>query len=142
MDDIFESILNSVKKMLGLMPEYTEFDADIVMNINAALSTLRQLGVGPSNPFLIKGAEETYADYLGEDCKETSYVKMYLYYKTKLGFDPPQSSLVAESIKEMINETEWRMMQNVNLTELSKDEEEKEPDTEDPSGGEIEDAGQ
>lgn len=135
MDDIFESILNSVKKLVGLVPEFTEFDADILMNINAAIFTLRQLGVGPRKQFTVTNAEQTYADYLGKDCTETSQVKMYLYYKTKLAFDPPQSSLVAESIKEMIQEAEWRLQANVELTELFKVEED--PGAEE--GGEKED---
>lgn len=104
-----ESILNSVKKLLGILPETTEFDPDIIMNINAAISTLRQIGVGPNEPYLVTDAEQTFSSFLGEDSKETSLVKMYLFYKTKIGFDPPQSSIVMESIKEMIKETEWRL---------------------------------
>lgn len=109
-NDIKDSILNSVKKQLGILPEMKEFDQDIIMNINAAILTLKQIGVGPQDePFLVEDETQTYSDYLGEDSKETSYVKMYLYYKTKLGFDLPQSSIVVETIKTMIAETEWRL---------------------------------
>ena len=137
MDDIFESILNSVKKLLGLTPEFTEFDVDVLMNINAAIFTLRQIGIGPKKQFTVTSADQTYADYLGEGCPEINQVKMYLYYKTKLGFDPPQSSLVAESMKEMIAEAEWRLQANVELKEFSvawKEEETETPeeDKEDP----------
>lgn len=104
-----DSILNSVKKLLGIEPDYTEFDVDIMLNINASISTLSQIGVGPYDGYIVTGADNTYDDYLGEDCPETSMVKMYLFYKTKLGFDPPQSSIVAEAIKEAIKETEWRL---------------------------------
>lgn len=107
---IEDSILESVKKMLGIQSDYEEFDPDIIMNINAAIATLRQIGVGPQEElFMITGSNETYSDFLGEDNKEVPQVKMYLFYKTKLGFDPPQSSLVAESVKEMIREAEWRL---------------------------------
>lgn len=107
---IEDSILESVKKMLGIQSDYEEFDPDIIMNINAAIATLRQIGVGPQEElFMITGSNETYSDFLGEDNKEIPQVKMYLFYKTKLGFDPPQSSLVAESVKEMIREAEWRL---------------------------------
>lgn len=107
--DVQESILNSVKKLLGIEPDYTDFDPDILMNINAAIMTLRQLGVGPIEGFMITSADETYEDYLGEGNLETSSVKMYLFYKTKLGFDPPQSSTVMTCIKEAIAELEWRL---------------------------------
>lgn len=105
-----ESILMSVKKLLGILPGSTEFDADIIMNINAAFFTLSQLGVGPSDGFVITGDMETFEDFLGADSTiEQNQVRMYLFYKTKLGFDPPQSSIVMESIKEMIREAEWRL---------------------------------
>ena len=40
------SILNTIKKMLGLDANYTTFDTDIIVHINSALMTLTQLGVG------------------------------------------------------------------------------------------------
>lgn len=104
-----DSILNSVKKLLGIEPDFTEFDIDVMMNINAAIMTLKQLGVGPSDGYTVTSADDTYEDFLGEDNEETPQVKMYLFYKTRLGFDPPQSSVVVEAIKEMIRETEWRL---------------------------------
>lgn len=107
--DMEKSILNSVKKLLGLHPECHEFDPDIIMNINAALFTLRQIGVGPEEGFTISGEEETYEDFLGEGNKEINQVKMYLFYKTKLSFDPPTSGTVTECIKEFIKEAEWRL---------------------------------
>lgn len=108
--DIKKSILNSVKKQLGILPEMKEFDPDIIMNINAAILTLKQLGVGPQDDvFTVEDETQTYDDFLGEGSKETPYVKMYLFYKTKLVFDPPQSSIVAEAIKQNITETEWRL---------------------------------
>lgn len=108
--DVKNSILNSVKKLLGIQPEYAEFDMDVLMNINAAISTLRQLGVGPQDRlFVVEDETQTYDDYLGTGNDEIPQVKMYLYYKCRLGFDPPQSSTVLSSIKEMIEEAEWRL---------------------------------
>lgn len=106
---VTDSILNSVKKLLGYEPEYEEFDADIMMNINAAIFTLRQLGVGPEEGFMVTGPDETYEMYLGQYNQEIPQVCMYLYYKTRLGFDPPQSSYLADQIKEAIKEAEWRL---------------------------------
>lgn len=107
--ELEDSILTSVKKLLGLPEEVEEFDVDIMMNINAALMTLRQIGVGPLGGSMINSKYVTYSDIFGEDCKETSMIGMYLFYKTRLGFDPPQSSVVIECIKEAIRELEWRM---------------------------------
>lgn len=111
--DLKESILSSVKKLLGIPQDLHEFDADIIMNINAAIFTLRQIGVGPEEGFTVTGEEETYEDFLGEGNKEIAQVKMYLFYKTKLSFDPPTSGTVIECIKEFIREAESRLSYQV-----------------------------
>lgn len=111
--DVKESILNSIKKLLGIPQDLHEFDPDIVMNINAAIFTLRQIGVGPEEMFTVTNEEETYEDYLGSDSKEIPQVKMYLFYKTKLSFDPPTSGTVIECIKEFIREAESRLSYQV-----------------------------
>lgn len=107
--DVMDSILNSVKKALGIEPDYTDFDPDILMHINAAIMTLRQLGVGPEEGYTVTSANDTFDDYLGEGSTETAMVRTYLFYKTKIIFDPPASSTVMEALKEMIRETEWRL---------------------------------
>lgn len=104
-----DSILNSVKNSLGYLPEYTDFDNDILMQINAAIFTLRQLGVGPSEGFTVTSAEQTYEEFLGEDNKEIPEVRLYLSMKARLGFDPPASSYVADILKKQIEEAEWRL---------------------------------
>lgn len=104
-----ESILTSVKKLLGIPEECEEFDADIIMHINSALFTLCQLGIGPESPFVIFSQDETYADFLGDFESIYQPVKTYLYYKARLGFDPPSSTSVIACIEEMTKETEWRL---------------------------------
>lgn len=112
--DIKDSILNSTKKQLGILPDMTDFDTDILICINSAISTLRQLGVGPQDSvYTVEDASQTYNDYLGEGSNEMPMVKGYLYQKTKLMFDPPQSSIVFEAIKSMIKETECRLLYQV-----------------------------
>lgn len=109
--NLSDSILNSVKKLLGLLPEIKDFDSDILMNINAAIFTLQQIGVGNQKElFLIEDESKTYEDFLGEKSNLIPLVRMYLYYKTKMSFDPPQSGVVENSIKELIQETEWRLI--------------------------------
>lgn len=129
--DVKDSILNSVKKSLGYPVELKEFDSDIILNINAAISTLMQLGVGPTDPiFSITDETATYGDYLGDRTDLISQVKMYLVYKTILGFDSAnRSSTYIEMIKEMIREAEWRL--NIEMEEYKTF---KEPIMEEKSG--------
>ena len=103
-----ESILTSVKEMLGIAEEYDVFDTVIAMHINSVFMILRQIGVGPKNGFSIKDATATWDQFLqGTDDYES--VKTYVYLKVKLLFDPPLSTAVTEAIKQMIAELEWRL---------------------------------
>ena len=103
-----DSILTSIKKMLGVPEEYTHFDSDIVMHINSVLSILSQLGVGPATGFSISDKTSTWKDFLSAGTNLDS-VKSYVYLKVKLLFDPPASSAALESTKNMISELEWRI---------------------------------
>lgn len=103
-----ESILGSVKKLLGIN-NVDDFNQDIIIYINSAISVLRQLGVGPTKSFIITGEDETYTDYLGENSEEISMVKQYFYCKVRKIFDPPTSGSVMSSLDETIKELEWRL---------------------------------
>lgn len=103
-----ESILTSIKKLLGIDEEYTQFDSDIIMHINSVFLNLTQLGVGPSEGFLIEDDTSTWDDFIG-DSNQLQAVKSYVYLKVKLLFDPPLSSSVTESMNRMISELEWRL---------------------------------
>ena len=103
-----ESILTSIKKLLGIDEEYTQFDDDIIMHINSVFLNLTQLGVGPSEGFLIEDDTATWDDFIG-DSNQLQAVKSYVYLKVKLLFDPPLSSSVTESMNRMISELEWRL---------------------------------
>lgn len=108
-----ESILNSIKKNLGLHEEDTSFDEDLIMHINSVFGILYQMGIGPSEPFEIKGSEETWDDFLVDKFK-INYVKSYVEKKVKLMFDPPLSSSVLESVYSVIKELEWRLYSEEN----------------------------
>lgn len=103
-----DSILTSIKKMLGLSEEQTHFDPDIIMNINSVLMITNQLGIGPENGFVITGYNETWMELLGER-KDLEAVKTYIYLKVRLLFDPPTSSFVTDSIERTITQFEWRL---------------------------------
>ena len=103
-----ESILTSIKKLLGISEEYEHFDADLIMHINSVFMILTQLGVGPSEGFRITDESEIWTDFISEPAR-IDLVKSYMYLKVKLLFDPPSSSAVIESMNRMINEFEWRL---------------------------------
>lgn len=103
-----ESILTSVKKMLGIAEEYTHFDPDIIMHINSVFMILTQMGVGPATGFRIEDDLATWSDFTSDDITIES-VKTYMQYKVRLMFDPPDRSAVLESINKIINELEWRL---------------------------------
>ena len=105
-----ESILTSIKKMLGIDEEYTHFYADIIMHINSGLMILTQLGVGPAEGFVIEDDTSTWVDFIPEvNAAQLHAVKSYIYMKVKLMFDPPLSSAVIESMNRQIAELEWRL---------------------------------
>ncbi len=103
-----ESILVSIKKLLGITEDYTHFDMDIIMHINSVFSVLTQLGVGPADGFAIQDEKAVWSEFMGDDQK-IELVKSYMYLKVRLLFDPPLSSAVIESINRMISEYEWRL---------------------------------
>ena len=103
-----ESILTSIKKLLGITEEYDQFDPDIIMHINSVFMILTQLGVGPAEGFSIEDDTAVWTDFI-QDVKKLESVKTYIYLKVKLAFDPPLSSVVIESMNRLINELEWRL---------------------------------
>ena len=102
------SILTSIKKMLGVAEDYTEFDEDIITHINSVFLNLTQLGVGPEEGFMIEDDTSVWEDFI-DDSIQLQAVKTYMYLKVKLLFDPPLSSSVTESFTRMIAELEWRL---------------------------------
>ena len=102
------SILTSIKKLLGIAEDYTEFDEDIITHINSVFLNLTQLGVGPEEGFMIEDDTAVWEDFI-DDSIRLQAVKTYMYLKVKLLFDPPLSSSVTESFTRMIAELEWRL---------------------------------
>lgn len=105
---MIDSILNSVKKKLGILEDYTHFDEEIILDINTSFMTLNQLGIGPEEPFMITGATEIWDDFIADGANEA--VKSYIPLKVRLLFDPPQQSFMVSNIQEQIKELEFRMM--------------------------------
>lgn len=105
---MIDSILNSVKKKLGILEDYTHFDEEIILDINTSFMILNQLGIGPEEPFMITGATEIWDDFIEDGPIEA--VKSYIPLKVRLLFDPPQQSFMLNSVQDRIAELEFRMM--------------------------------
>ena len=107
-----DSILLTIKEMLGLSKTYPAFNTDVIRNVNGSLFTLMQLGVGPRTGFRITGASETWHDFIG-DRKDLDAVVNYVYIKARIVFDPPTSSAVLQALKEEMKEYEYRLTTQV-----------------------------
>ena len=102
-----ESILKSIRKLIGPEDDYTHFDPDIVMHINSSINRLFQLGVESAKGFRVTSEDETWGDLFGSDENIIDMCKTLIYYKVKMGFDPPTSSIAAEAFKSEIDKQEW-----------------------------------
>ena len=111
MADMNGSILDSIKKNLGIVPEYTAFDDQIILDINAAFSTLHQLGFGPDEGFEITGIDEFWSDIIEES--RFNFVKSYVCMKVRVMFDPPTSSYALDALNKQIAEYEWRIKSEI-----------------------------
>ena len=106
--DNAESILTSVKKLLGIAEEYTQFDTDIIIHINTIFMALQQMGIGPNDGFSITDENDLWTDFM-EDSILLNSVKTYMYLRVKLLFDPPLTSSTVDSFNKLISELEFRM---------------------------------
>lgn len=103
-----DSILKSIKKLLGIAPEYKHFDNDIIMHINSVFMILTQIGIGPATGSFITNEMNTWKDVFG-DITNIEAIKSFTYLRVRLLFDPPTSSALLESINRQAQELEWRL---------------------------------
>lgn len=101
------SILDDVKHSLGLLPEETAFDSDVIMFINSAIATLTQLGVGPVQGFAITDNTQQWADFA--DDPRLSSVQSFIYLSVKLLFDPPGTGFVTAAYERQLEELAFRI---------------------------------
>jgi hypothetical protein len=115
-----QSILNSTKKVLGLAPDYSAFDEDVILFINAALSNLTQVGVGPANGVTIADSTATW-DLLPESVNTLSAAKSYVALCVKLAFDPPQNSFTVAALEKQLSELLWRINVSTETSIIDED---------------------
>jgi len=120
--DLDQSILESIKEMLGIVEQDTSFDGALCSHINACFTTLNQLDVGPDEGFMIAGSSEKWRDFIPEIILATM-VREYIHTKVRMIFDPPGSSVVADAFNQRAAELEWRMnIQAERLAALAEEE--------------------
>lgn len=107
-----QSILKSTKKLLGIEPDDTTFDLDIITHINLEFSVLTDLGVGPEGGFVIEDESAQWDSYLTDDPVKLSLVKTCVHARARLLFDPPVQTVLSEAIKSQLQEAEWRLNTN------------------------------
>lgn len=104
-----DSILTSIKKLLGIVEDYEQFDPDIIAHINNVFMTLTQIGVGPSDGFVITDKSSEWSDFVQDtSTMKAEWIKSYVYMKVRLIFDPPSNNAVTEQFNKSIEELEWR----------------------------------
>lgn len=106
-----DSVLLSIKQMLGISPEDTSFDVNVIMSINTALTILMDLGLTEVEDEIVIDDDMTWDDLLGERT-DIEYVKTYVYQKVKMIFDPPTSAAAIDAMQRSISELEWRICNN------------------------------
>lgn len=110
------SILTTIKKMIGICDD--SFDTDLKVCINTALISLIQIGVGPQEGFVVIDEDQTFEEFCGSNLQLES-VKMYVYLKSKLMFDPPNNSNITQTFEKTIQEIEWRLNRSVETNNLT-----------------------
>lgn len=103
-----ESILETIAKAIGIGENYDYFNQELIMHINTILMGLRQIGIGPTTPYVVTDSTATWSDFLGDD-KNFEAVKTYMCLRVKMLFDPPTSSSLMDAMNNQISEWEWRL---------------------------------
>jgi len=124
------SILNSVKKALGIDASYTAFDVDILMHINSAFAVLNQYGVGPEFGYQVEDADDMWAAFYGTDPRY-NLIRTYIFLKVRILFDPPNTAYLVTALNEQLREHEWRISEYRESTEWTPPVEDEDTDDED-----------
>lgn len=104
-----QSILNSTKKILGIGPDDTSFDLDVMTYINSAFSNLHSIGIGPEEGFEIEDDRAEWADFGIDSLPILHQLKTCVYLRARMMFDPPTTSYLLQAMERQIVEAEWRL---------------------------------
>ncbi len=117
--NVNNSILNDIKKLLGLAEADTSFDADVIIFINDCFERLHDLGVGPSTIFGITDKTTTWSEFFGEDTVRPRVVS-YMFKYVKVRFDPPTGGVLT-AYENQISEAEWLLNAAVDPTSSERE---------------------
>ena len=106
---IESSILLSIKKSIVGPPEYTPFDADLIMHINSQIANLYQLGLDSAKSIVVDGADQLWTDLIPASDSRLQFVRTYVYARVKMIFDPPTSTAQMQALKDAAAEAEFRI---------------------------------
>lgn len=109
-----ESILDSLKTMLGILSDDTSFDNEIISHVNSFISNLTDINIGPEEGFIIEDVTSTWGDFVS-DISIMAAVREYLYASIRLVFDPPSNSFVVTSLEKAKDEAYWRLYMKADL---------------------------
>lgn len=104
-----DSILESVKTVLGIPSEDNFFNDNLIIQINSIFSILRQIGCGPSEGYQITDSSNTWDEFLQNEPEKLQLVKTYLGMRVRQIFDPPANGTVSQALDRQVQEMEWRI---------------------------------
>lgn len=113
--DYTKTILSDIKSMLSV--EYGDsFDKEILLFINSAVMEVYQLGCCTYQNEVTE--DTTWGDILSTDDMKmsVSFVKKYIYIRTKLSFDPPTSGFHTTALEKELDELKYRLIVQVEGT--------------------------
>lgn len=113
--DYTKTILSDIKSMLSV--EYGDsFDKEILLFINSAVMEVYQLGCCTYQNEVTE--DTTWDDILSTDDMKmsVSFVKKYIYIRTKLSFDPPTSGFYTTALEKELDELKYRLIVQVEGT--------------------------
>lgn len=102
-----DSILNSVKKLIGIDKDDDSFDTDLILCINSVFVATQQIGVGNDENFEISGADDKWSD-LTINQSAIGMLKTYMAHRVQQMFDPP-SGAAKDALERVISEEEYRL---------------------------------
>ena len=101
------NVLQSVKSNIGIPDDVIDFDNDIILYTNLALDTLIQLGVNVSTN--VKKDTIWLNVIINVPSEQISMIQSYVNISVRLIFDPPSNSTILNSLKDKMNELEFRL---------------------------------
>lgn len=113
-----ESILDSIKRRLGLSTDYIPFDKELIGFINSAMSILTQYGIGPKKGYQIEALNDTWEDYLGDKVVQRGLAEEYIFLYVKQAWDPTGSDTISNVITERLKELTYRLILQAEVGEL------------------------